>query len=112
MGFLSRRRGRRPRVIALACFGMLVATLFTLGPSALARTPSAALTSLCPNPSKPRQHPRRAPSPLAHAPGFRLAFGQQVLSGPYGVALDSNGDVWVADTGHDRVAEFAPSGRP
>ena len=51
------------------------------------------------------------PGPLAHAPGFRLAFGQQVLSGPYGVALDSNGDVWVADTGHDRVAEFAPSGR-
>ncbi len=51
------------------------------------------------------------PGPLAHAPGFRLAFGQQVLAGPYGVALDPNGDVWVADTGHDRVVEFAPSGR-
>ena len=52
-----------------------------------------------------------APGPLARAPGFRLAFGQQVLAGPYGVALDPKGDVWVADTGHDRVVEFAPSGR-
>src|SRR5580698_5848842 len=51
------------------------------------------------------------PGPLAHAPGFRLALGQQVLAGPYGVALDPKGDVWVADTGHDRVVEFAPSGR-
>ncbi len=51
------------------------------------------------------------PGPLAHAPGFRLAFGQQVLDGPCGVALDPKGDIWVADTGHDRVTEFAPSGR-
>jgi len=51
------------------------------------------------------------PGPLAHAPGFRLAFGQQALASPYGVALDPDGDVWVADTGHDRIAEFTPSGR-
>src|ERR1700683_566653 len=50
------------------------------------------------------------PGPLAHALGFRLALGQQVLAGPYGVALDPKGDVWVADTGHDRVVEFASSG--
>jgi phospholipase C len=49
-------------------------------------------------------------SPLAHAPGFRQAFGQQALAGPYGVAIAPGGDVWVADTGHDRVAEFGPSG--
>ena len=48
--------------------------------------------------------------PLAHAPGFRQSFGQQALAGPYGVALAPDGDVWVADTGHDRVAEFTPSG--
>lgn len=48
--------------------------------------------------------------PLAHAPAFRQSFGQQVLAEPYGVALAPDGDVWVADTGHDRVAEFTPSG--
>ena len=48
--------------------------------------------------------------PLAHAPAFRQSFGQQALAGPYGVALAPDGDVWVADTGHDRVAEFTPSG--
>jgi phospholipase C len=50
------------------------------------------------------------PGPLAHAPAFRQSFGQQELSGPYGVALDPNGDIWVADTGHDRVAEYTPFG--
>ena len=48
--------------------------------------------------------------PLAHAPGFRQSFGQQALAEPYGVALAPDGDVWVADTGHDRVVEFTPSG--
>ena len=60
MGFLSRRRGRRLRVIALVCFGMLVATLFTLGPSALARTPSAALTSSVPQESQKTQKPQES----------------------------------------------------
>ena len=48
--------------------------------------------------------------PLAHAPAFRQSFGQQALAGPCGVGLAPDGDVWVADTGHDRVAEFTPSG--
>jgi phospholipase C len=86
-----RRYGRRwPRVVALWCSGLLVAASFAVALDAAA-TP--------------------APGPLAHAPDFRLAFGQRVLAGPYGVALDPKGDVWVADTGHDRVVEFAPSGR-
>ncbi|MGB6583226.1 MAG: hypothetical protein WBF34_35450, partial [Streptosporangiaceae bacterium] len=63
MGFLSRRRGRRPRVIALVCFGLVTATAFIPGSSALARTASAV--SAEPGP----------PSPLAHAPPFRRAFG-------------------------------------
>ena len=102
MGFLSRRRGRRPRVIALVCFGMLVAAVFTPGPSALARTTSAALASAV---------SRRPPSPLAHVPPFRRAFGQQTLADPGGVAADPADDIWVADTGHDRIAEYSPSGR-
>jgi phospholipase C len=99
MGLKSRRRGRRPRAIALACCSLLaailVATPFTPGPSALAR----------PLPAVPR------PNPLAHAPRFGRAFGQQVLAYPGGVAVDPAGDIWVADTGHDRIAEFTPSGR-
>ncbi len=71
---------------------LLVATLAAAGPAAGA---SARTT-----PS----------SPLAHAPGFRQAFGQQRLAGPYGVALGPDGDIWVADTGHDQIAEFTPSG--
>jgi streptogramin lyase len=81
MGFLSRHRGRRLRVMALVCLAVFAASAFT-------------------------------PSPLAHAPPFRRAFGQQTLSGPGGVAIDPVGDVWVADTGHDRVDAYSPSGRP
>ena len=101
MGLLSRRRSRRPRGIALACRSLLAVTLAALlfpsgpsGPSALARAPAAA-----------------GPGPLAHAPRFRRAFGQQVLADPGGVAAAPSGGVWVADTGHDRVAGFSPSGR-
>ncbi len=36
--------------------------------------------------------------------------GSGQLSGPLGVATDSSGDVWVADTGHDRVQEFNSKG--
>src|SRR5258708_139347 len=42
------------------------------------------------------------PDPLAHAPRFRRALGQQMLAQPAGVAVDPAGGVWVADTGHDR----------
>ena len=86
--FYRRCRRRWPRVVALA---------YLLAAFSLAAAQSAAASP--------------GPGPLAHAPGFRLAFGQRVLAGPYGVALDPKGDVWAADTGHDRVVEFAPSGR-
>jgi streptogramin lyase len=36
--------------------------------------------------------------------------GAGQLSSPAGVATDSSGDVWVADTGHDRVQEFNSKG--
>jgi phospholipase C len=84
MGLQSRRPGLRSRVIALACGTVLAATLVAAAPR---------------------------PDPLTHAPVFSRAFGQQVLVSPGGVAADPGGDIWVADTGHDRVAEFTPSGR-
>ena len=49
-------------------------------------------------------------SPLAHAPGFRQAFGAQTLAEPYGVAAGPGGTLWVADTGHDRIVEFSQAG--
>src|SRR5512142_1805562 len=92
MGLKSRRRGQRPRVI-VAC-GSVLAVLLSAVSFTLARASAA---------------PRA--DPLAHAPRFRRAFGQPVLASPGGVAADPAGGVWVADTGHDRVAGFAPSGR-
>jgi phospholipase C len=96
MGLKSRRRGRGPRVIALLCLGMFVVTIFTPGSSALGRTVSWASAG--------------PPGPLAHAPPFRRAFGQQTLAEPGGLATDPADDVWVADTGHNRIAEYSPSG--
>jgi phospholipase C len=49
---------------------------------------------------------------LAPAPAFQRSIGQRYLAGPYGVATGANGDIWVADTGHDRVVGFSPAGRP
>lgn len=53
------------------------------------------------------------PSRPAPAPVFRGAIGgtgQGALSGPSGVAAAPGGDIWAADTGHNRVSGFAPSG--
>jgi sugar lactone lactonase YvrE len=51
------------------------------------------------------------PGPLAHAPRFARVLGQQALAQPAGVAVDPDGHVWVADTGHGRVVEFSAAGR-
>src|SRR5205814_4817577 len=51
------------------------------------------------------------PDPLAHAPRFARALGQQALAQPAGIAVDAAGHVWVADTGHGRVTEFSSAGR-
>ena len=91
MGLKYRRRGPRPRVIALVL-----------------RQLAHSASSL---PSSRASVPRRYPYPLAHAPRYRGAFGAAGLSEPGGVAAGPDGDVWVADTGHDRVAGFGPSGR-
>ena len=39
-----------------------------------------------------------------------LGSGDGQLDDPTGVAVDSKGDVWVADTENNRVEEFSPSG--
>src|SRR5580704_16492095 len=102
MGLKSRCRGRRPQVIAVACGGVLVAVLAAVplasGPSAQARPVSRAFAI-------------SRPDPLALAPRFRRALGPQTLMQPAGVAADPAGDIWVADTGHDRVVGFSPAGR-
>ena len=38
--------------------------------------------------------------------------GPLELSGPRGIAVDADGNVWVSDTGHSRVLKFGPSGEP
>ena len=107
MGLKSGCRGRRPQVIAVACGSVLAAILVAVplasGPPALARpvslAPAVFLSSGTPQ-----------PDPLARAPRFRRALGQQTLVQPAGVAVDPAGGVWVADTGHDRVVEFSSAG--
>jgi phospholipase C len=48
---------------------------------------------------------------VSKAPAYDTSIGQQVLDGPYGVAVDSSGNVWASDTGHNAIAEFTASGR-
>jgi RHS repeat-associated protein len=45
----------------------------------------------------------------------KLEFGKEgsgsgQLKKPMGIAVDSSGDVWVADTGNDRIDKFSPTG--
>ena len=101
------RRARRPQAIALVCVS-LFAALGTVSLSAAAPVSATPRSGL---PSSGAPSSGAQAGPLAHAPGFRQSFGQQVLASPGGVALDPRGDIWVADTGHDRVVEFTPSGR-
>ena len=88
-GTKSRCRGRRSRAIALAGGSVLAAMLVAV----------------------PVASGSPGPDPLAHAPRFARAFGQQALAQPGGLAIDAAGHVWVADTGHGRVVEFSAAGR-
>jgi phospholipase C len=91
MGLKQRRGGPRARVAALAGYGVLAAVL----PVTFTASPAAA----------------GGGAPLAHVPPFQRAFGQQVLADPCGVTAGPGGGIWVADTGHDRIVAFSPSGR-
>ena len=42
--------------------------------------------------------------------GWQIVVAGTGLSGPAGVAVDSSGDVYIADTGNDRVLRETPSG--
>ncbi len=96
MPFPSRWPRPSPRVAALASRGVVAAVLVTaLAAIAPGASASAGITGS---------------SPLAHAPGFRQAFGKQTLADPYGVAAGPGGTLWVADTGHDRIVEFSQAG--
>ncbi|MBV9205187.1 MAG: hypothetical protein JO037_07245 [Actinobacteria bacterium] len=102
MGLKHRWRGPRAWAARAGC-GVLAAVLAVMsaGGAAAAAIPAGGGT------------PARdaGTGPLAHAPPFRLAFGQRVLADPGGVAVDPGGDVWVTDTGHDRLVKFSPFGR-
>src|SRR6201995_3455396 len=88
-GLQSRYRGRRSRAIALAGGTVLAAMLVAV----------------------PVASGSPGPDPLAHAPRFARALGQQALAQPGGVAVDAAGHIWVADTGHGRMVEFSAAGR-
>jgi len=49
-------------------------------------------------------------APPVAPPVYKSAFGSGTLNSPSGVALDASGDVWVSDTGNNRVVEFSASG--
>ncbi|MBC3840133.1 hypothetical protein GXW82_07900 [Streptacidiphilus sp. 4-A2] len=49
-------------------------------------------------------------APAATPPAYHSEFGSGTLNSPSGVALDASGNVWVSDTGNNRVVEFSASG--
>ncbi len=53
-----------------------------------------------------------APTPCVPLKTFTGGSGQGALKEPNGVAVDSAGDLWVADTGNDRIEELSPTGAP
>ncbi len=48
--------------------------------------------------------------PPTTMPTYMGELGHRVLNGPFGIALDGHGDVWVAEAYADQVAELSPSG--
>lgn len=48
--------------------------------------------------------------PPTTMPTYTGELGHRVLNGPFGIALDGHGDVWVAEAYADQVAELSPSG--
>ena len=51
-----------------------------------------------------------APTPCV--PLHTFTGGSGALKGPTGVAVDSSGNLWVADTGSNRIEELDPAGNP
>ncbi|QMU77921.1 hypothetical protein GXW83_21715 [Streptacidiphilus sp. PB12-B1b] len=49
-------------------------------------------------------------APPVTPPAYHAEFGSGTLNSPSGVALDASGNVWVSDTGNNRVVEFSASG--
>ncbi|MGE5282164.1 MAG: DUF6531 domain-containing protein [Chloroflexota bacterium] len=59
-------------------------------------------------PEEPAEGDLEAPAYLRSFGGAGSGPGQ--LSGPAGIATDAEGDLWVADTNHNRIQEFSPKG--
>jgi phospholipase C len=114
MACLNRRQGRGSRAATLASRGVLAVILAAI----LAAGSSRPVLAMSAAPAGPGTTVRSGatgatatpgPGPLARAPGFRQAFGQPTLADPCGVAIGP-GDIWVADTGRNLIAEFTPAG--
>jgi DNA-binding beta-propeller fold protein YncE len=52
------------------------------------------------------------PAASVSAPVVPAVIPDVQLRRPEGVAIDHDGNLWVADYGRDRVVKFAPDGRP
>jgi sugar lactone lactonase YvrE len=52
------------------------------------------------------------PATAPHVVQVLSPAGAAALNNPFAVAVDARGDVWVADTGNNRVEELAPDGSP
>jgi hypothetical protein len=50
-----------------------------------------------------------SPAPCTPVKTFTGGVGAGALKGPTGVAVDSSGDVWVADNGDNRIEELSPA---
>jgi phospholipase C len=46
----------------------------------------------------------------AAGPSYQRSIGVHELADPSGVAAAASGDIWVADTGHNRIVEFSADG--
>jgi hypothetical protein len=53
-----------------------------------------------------------APEPCVPLKTFTGGSGTGALKGPTGVAVDAAGNLWVADTGNNRIEELNPAGAP
>jgi phospholipase C len=83
-------------VTVLAVTGLTVTGLAVLAPLTAAHAAPAGVTVT-------GGHP-------APAPSFAGLVGHRLFAAPFGVAAGRGGDVWVADTGANRIEEFGPGG--
>jgi DNA-binding beta-propeller fold protein YncE len=97
-GHFQAQLGAASPVAVTSATGTPTATVAaTVSPMATAAPTAAAAPVGSPAPS------------ISASPGSTTAVDPQ-LRRPEGIAVDHDGNIWVADYGHDRVVKFAPDG--